>query len=114
MDSYNGCFFAYGQTGSGKSFSVTGGTEPNQKGVLPRFCDGMFREIIQRPHLEIHVCISYLEIYNEQARDLLRPQKAGAKENLEIRQHPTVGVFVPDLTENVVKSLSDVESLMDF
>ena len=64
---------------------------------------------------EFQVSASYLEIYNEKARDLLRPTQPGGKVlNLEIRQHPKFGVFVPYLTENAVSSIEQIIQLLDF
>ena len=39
---------------------------------------------------------SYLEIYNEKARDLLRPSSGAAAEvhNLRVREHPREGPYV--------------------
>ncbi len=45
--------------------------------------------------------VSYLEIYNEQVRDLL----CDSKSNLMIVEDPTKGVVVPDLQEYQVTSL---------
>jgi hypothetical protein len=38
--------FAYGQTGSGKSFSIVGYGE--NKGIIPRACEEIFRRIDER------------------------------------------------------------------
>ena len=40
---FNCSLFAYGQTGAGKSYSVMG--YGNNKGVVPIFCDQIFKEI---------------------------------------------------------------------
>ena len=41
-------------------------------------------------------CCSYLEIYNEHVRDLLRPQKLKKlpQQNLKVREHPKEGPYV--------------------
>ena len=43
-----------------------------------------------------YCCCSYLEIYNENARDLLRPQKLKKlpQQNLKVREHPKEGPYV--------------------
>lgn len=39
--------------------------------------------------------ISYLEIYKEHVRDLLRPPAKGAiQHNLKVREHPREGIYV--------------------
>ena len=42
---------------------------------------------------------SYLEIYNEEIRDLLVPKK----EKLYMHENPEKGFYVEKLTENIVK-----------
>ena len=70
---YNACIFAYGQTGSGKSYTITG--SENNKGLLPRLCEDLFKRIEQQTsdELTFKVQVSYMEIYNEKLRDLLDP-----------------------------------------
>lgn len=43
FEGYNACLFAYGQTGSGKSYSIVGYGE--NKGIIPRACEEIFRRI---------------------------------------------------------------------
>ncbi|CAJ1334187.1 unnamed protein product [Effrenium voratum] len=71
---YHSCLFAYGQTGSGKTYTVLGNdSSPEQRGLLPRIVQEIFENIseLKSPSNEVTVTISYLEIYNEQIRDLL-------------------------------------------
>uniref|UniRef100_A0A8D1H5X3 Kinesin-like protein KIF16B n=1 Tax=Sus scrofa TaxID=9823 RepID=A0A8D1H5X3_PIG len=80
FEGYNACVFAYGQTGSGKSYTMMG--------------DSTLYEIF-----------SYLEIYNERVRDLLR-RKSSKTFNLRVREHPKEGPYV-EVKEggNINKSL---------
>lgn len=72
LDGYNGTILAYGQTGSGKTFTMTGSTEKFQdRGIIPRAIQQVYREIRERPEYSVSVRISYLEIYNERMFDLL-------------------------------------------
>ena len=74
FDGYNACLFAYGQTGSGKSYSVVGYGE--NKGIVPRACDEIFKRIEKLKtettdkQIECQVTVSMLEIYNERVQDL--------------------------------------------
>jgi len=112
-DGFHGCVFAYGQTGSGKSHTIFGRTG-EQRGLLPRICEELF-SVLEKDQAEYIVKLSYLEVYNEKLRDLLRPAAEGASAPaLEVRQHPSVGVFVEGLTSNVVQSTKDVNQLLDF
>lgn len=51
---------------------------------------------------------SYLEIYNEDIRDLLNI-KVG---KLDIKERPDVGVYVKDLTSVVIKDIEEMDALM--
>ena len=46
--------------------------------------------------IDCFFCYSYLEIYNEHVRDLLRPQKLKKlpQQNLKVREHPKEGPYV--------------------
>merc|ERR1719157_153865 len=117
LDGYNGTIFAYGQTGTGKTFTMVGpGTleeaEANQElaGVIPRTFDHIFRNITTTPTKKFLVRASYLEIYNEEIRDLLSKTP---KAKLELKDHPDGGVFVKDLSNLIVKGVDEMRSVMD-
>uniref|UniRef100_A0A3P8UDK7 Kinesin motor domain-containing protein n=1 Tax=Amphiprion percula TaxID=161767 RepID=A0A3P8UDK7_AMPPE len=85
-EGYNGTIFAYGQTGSGKSFTMQGVTEPAaQKGVIPRAFEHIFEsiQVCWTQNTKFLVRASYLEIYNEEIRDLLG---SDTKQRLEVRK----------------------------
>jgi len=46
LEGYNSTIFAYGQTGSGKSYSIVGYGE--NKGIIPRACEEIFKRIEAR------------------------------------------------------------------
>lgn len=113
IQGFNGCLFAYGQTGSGKSYSVMG--YKDSPGIIPRSVDAIFEEkktLEANNSKELRVWISFVEIYNEQVRDLLH---AGADiTELKVMDHPKLGVYVPGLTEAACCNPDDVQRLMDF
>jgi len=114
-DGFHGCALAYGQTSSGKSHTIFGARDEG-RGLLPRLAEGLFQEL-ERSTTDYLVKVSYLEIYNENVRDLLTPGGAisgSPSPSLEIRQHPEIGVFVEGLTHNVADSHEDVGRLLDF
>jgi len=43
MDGYNVCIFAYGQTGSGKTYTMMGKPGIDQKGIIPRSLEQIFK-----------------------------------------------------------------------
>jgi kinesin family protein 6/9 len=72
LDGFNATILAYGQTGSGKSYSMYGATESYEhRGIVPRAINEVFAFVADRDDREISISISYMEIYNEQIRDLL-------------------------------------------
>ncbi|KFO84094.1 Kinesin-like KIF17, partial [Buceros rhinoceros silvestris] len=80
-EGYNGTIFAYGQTGSGKSFTMQGVVDPStQKGIIPRAFEHIFESVQCAENTKFLVRASYLEIYNEDIRDLLG---ADTKQKLE-------------------------------
>ena len=59
---------------------------------------------------------SYLEIYNEQILDLLcfaSGNKNTAGENLKVKEDPNKGIYVQDLTNVVVKTVPELEKLLN-
>jgi len=71
IQGYNGTMFAYGQTGTGKSFTMTGKEEPHLRGIIPRSFETIFSLIKGTYQTNFLIRVSYLEIYNEEVRDLL-------------------------------------------
>lgn len=82
MDGYNGTIFCYGQTGSGKTFTMSGsGIDQilildswQERGIIPRVLQYIFDEIDKRKKegkVEYNVSLTFMEIYNEHAYDLL-------------------------------------------
>lgn len=60
--------------------------------------------------LRFLVRVSYLEIYNEEVRDLLVKD---VHNRLEVKERPDIGVYVKDLSSYVVNNADDMESIMD-
>ncbi|XP_076003874.1 kinesin-like protein KIF16B isoform X2 [Genypterus blacodes] len=113
FEGYNACIFAYGQTGSGKSYTMMG--NPGEAGLIPRICEGLFSQVAAATRWDeasFRTEVSYLEIYNERVRDLLR-RKSTQNYNLRVREHPKDGPYVEDLSKHLVQNYSDVEELME-
>ena len=111
FEGYHTCIFAYGQTGSGKSYTMMG--TPNEPGLIPRTCEDLFQRIeaaqIETPNIAYNVRVSYFEVYNEHVRDLLVPVVPSQPSYyLKIRESPTEGPYVKDLTEVPVRSLDEI------
>ena len=107
FEGYHTCIFAYGQTGSGKSYTMMG--TPEQPGLIPRTCEDLFQRIeaSETPDVSYNVRVSYFEVYNEHVRDLLVP-RTDPPSYLRIRESPSEGPYIKDLTEVTVKNYSDL------
>lgn len=111
FEGYHTCIFAYGQTGSGKSYTMMG--TPEQPGLIPRTCEDLFQRIeaSETPDVSYSVRVSYFEVYNEHVRDLLVP-RTDPPNYLRIRESPSEGPYIKDLTEATVKNYSDLMKQM--
>ena len=61
------------------------------------------------PHA-LQVRASFLEVYNEEVRDLLSKQ---ARKALDVREHSSAGVYIKGLTAIVVRSASELEKVLE-
>ncbi|RMZ84702.1 hypothetical protein DV737_g908, partial [Chaetothyriales sp. CBS 132003] len=111
FEGYHTCIFAYGQTGSGKSYTMMG--TPDKPGLIPRTCEDLFQRIQsnESANVSYNVRVSYFEVYNEHVRDLFQP-KTEPPHYLKIRESPTEGPYVKDLTEIQVKNYADILKYM--
>ena len=108
---YNGTVFAYGQTGCGKTFTMMGIIDnPDLRGVIPNAFHHIFGFIkTEGESKKFLVRCSFVEIYNEEVRDLLVSQS----KKLDIREHPKKGVFVKDLTYITLQDTEDIQKCLD-
>ncbi|XP_060086319.1 osmotic avoidance abnormal protein 3-like [Ylistrum balloti] len=110
-EGYNGTIFAYGQTGCGKSFTMQGITNPaSQRGIIPRAFDHIFETVSVAEDTKFLIHASYLEIYNEEIRDLLGKD---AKAKMDLKEHPEKGVYVSGLSMHPVHNVTECERIMD-
>jgi kinesin family protein 6/9 len=87
LEGYNATLFAYGQTGSGKTYTITGPGTRASMGVVPRAIEEVYATMRSEP---IEVSISYLEIYNNNAFDLLSQIGVGQVQRLEDLRKVTI------------------------
>ena len=108
---YNGTIFAYGQTGCGKTFTMMGVVDnPDLKGIIPNAFSHIFGFIkTEGESKKFLVRCSFVEIYNEEVRDLLVAKST----KLEIREDPKKGTFVKDLTYVTLKDTQDIQKCLD-
>ncbi|GAA6093065.1 kinesin-like protein KIF3A [Tachysurus ichikawai] len=111
LEGYNGTIFAYGQTGTGKTFTMEGvRAVPELRGIIPNSFAHIFGHIAKAEgDTTFLVRVSYLEIYNEEVRDLLGKDQM---QRLEVKERPDVGVYIKDLSGYVVKNADDMDRIM--
>ncbi|XP_026815312.1 osmotic avoidance abnormal protein 3 isoform X2 [Rhopalosiphum maidis] len=111
LEGYNCTVFAYGQTGCGKSFSMQGvDSPPHQRGIIPRAFEHVFEAISVTDDVKFLVLASYIEIYNEEVRDLL---STDTKRRLELKENPERGVYVHELSHHAVHDVIECQKLME-
>lgn len=101
-----GTIFTYGQTSSGKTFTMQGSYD--DPGIIPLAVTDIFNHIQRSADREFLLRVSYLEIYNEIIRDLLKPGNA----NLKIHETVDREIFVGNASEEVVLSPQEIEQLL--
>ncbi|KXZ48281.1 hypothetical protein GPECTOR_29g58 [Gonium pectorale] len=115
LSGYSATIFAYGQTGAGKTHTMIGavGGKPAERGLAPRSFEYLFNKISHEEDaarrlpgaatVAYSCSCSFLELYNDRPRDLLRhartQERSGEAEALQIREHPEKGPYVEGLTE---------------
>ncbi|EFJ16874.1 hypothetical protein SELMODRAFT_116032 [Selaginella moellendorffii] len=114
MHGYNGTVLAYGQTASGKTYTMEGfDDQPEYRGIIPSAFQDIFSYIARnQSSTRFLVRASFLEIYNEEIRDLLVPGSSAASTKLELIESADVGIFVKNLTCRRMHSLSDILHLL--
>uniref|UniRef100_A0A3Q3RHS6 Kinesin-like protein n=1 Tax=Mastacembelus armatus TaxID=205130 RepID=A0A3Q3RHS6_9TELE len=107
MNGFNCTVFAYGATGAGKTHTMLG--SQNDPGVMYRTMKELFKRMDDaKEEKEFAVAFSYLEVYNEQIRDLLA--NAGP---LAVREDSSKGVVVQGLTLHQPKSAEHILEALD-
>ena len=109
--------FAYGQTGCGKTFTMEGVRnthDPQLRGIIPTTFTQIFDAIQQHgvtnSSLQYLVRVSYIEIYNEQVRDLM---SNNPKQKLDIKEDVDKGIYIKNLIQTTVTTVAQIHELMD-
>ncbi|XP_034535542.1 kinesin-like protein KIF18A [Notolabrus celidotus] len=107
MNGFNCTVFAYGATGAGKTHTMLGAQD--DPGVMYRTMKELFKRMDDvKEEKEFAVAFSYLEVYNEQIRDLLA--NVGP---LAVREDSSKGVVVQGLTLHQPKSAEHILEALD-
>ena len=73
LDGYHVCLFSYGQTGSGKTHTMQGCGNGPMRGIIPRSVSKVLDQAraMNKQKWNFTLSASFLEIYNENLKDLL-------------------------------------------
>jgi kinesin family protein 4/21/27 len=145
VQGYNVSILAYGQSGSGKSYTMgTSGPQeqddPEHMGIIPRAAKTLFEKLnassvrpmsglrtpkrystmssVQNNHSEGSWTLkaTYVEIYNEQLRDLLVPETVpqADRATVAIREDTKGRILLTGLTQYDINSAEDIYDALNF
>ncbi|EJS43836.1 kip3p [Saccharomyces arboricola H-6] len=109
LDGFNSTVFAYGATGCGKTYTVSG--TPSEPGIIFLAMEELFNKITDlKDEKDFEISLSYLEIYNERIRDLLKPETPSKR--LVIREDTQNHIKVANLSYHHPTTVEDVMDLV--
>ncbi|OAA81214.1 kinesin heavy chain [Akanthomyces lecanii RCEF 1005] len=113
LSGYNCTIFAYGQTGTGKTYTMSGdmtetlGMLSDEAGIIPRVLQQLFRKL-ELDDTEHCVKVSFIELYNEELRDLLSIEEtAKLKIYDDASRKGHAGTMVQGMEEKHIKDSSE-------
>ncbi|KAG7293444.1 hypothetical protein NEMBOFW57_003495 [Staphylotrichum longicolle] len=113
LSGYNCTIFAYGQTGTGKTYTMSGdlsetmGMLSDNAGIIPRVLQALFNKL-ELDERENSVRCSFIELYNEELRDLLSSDdsaKLKIYDDTSRKGHPTT--VVQGMEERYIQNAGD-------
>ena len=126
INGYNATVFAYGATGAGKTYTMLG--NDSNPGIMPLTLRELFNKVNSFNDREYKLKFWYLEIYNENIRDLLKFMgknnsssnldttdnniNVTSNEYLDLREDPEKGVVVTGITEINVNNSKDMLKIL--
>jgi kinesin family member C1 len=116
MDGYHVCLFSYGQTGSGKTHTMQGSGNGAMRGIIPRAVEQILQQanemVVQK--WKFHMTASFLEIYNEELKDLLNDttyNHGQNKQKLAIKRSREGNSYVEGLSEIVIDTANSATGM---
>jgi len=105
LDGVNATVFVYGATAAGKTYTMLG--SPPESGLMSLTLEELFQKIESlRQDKSFKVKCSFIEIYNENVRDLL-----GGGQDLDLREDPVKGMCVAGVSE--IGGIESVDAIME-
>lgn len=77
-------------------------------GIMVRSIIDLFDNIEKKDNLDFKIVISYIEVYNENLRDLL----SSSDQIIELRDDPKLGSIVIGATKVIVSNINEVFNLL--
>jgi len=113
IDGYNVCIFAYGQTGSGKTYTMEGEDNDGDRGIIPRALLKIYQEAssLQERGWKYQIHANFVEIYNEEIRDLLTTEK-GLKHEIKRMDSKSDEIYVTNLQTEDVTDGENIDQLL--
>ncbi|ODV96378.1 hypothetical protein PACTADRAFT_49737 [Pachysolen tannophilus NRRL Y-2460] len=117
LKGYNCTIFAYGQTGTGKTYTMSGDLTSTTSstssmglsvdaGIIPRTLVELFKNLKESNHPEFSVRISFIELYNEELRDLLLPENCERKVRI-YDDHTKKSIVVQGMEEVFIQNAQE-------
>ncbi|EGF83791.1 hypothetical protein BATDEDRAFT_8491, partial [Batrachochytrium dendrobatidis JAM81] len=106
FEGFNATILAYGQTFSGKTFTMGSSNDhkaPDDiRGIIPRVVLDIFEHIKRDADIEYQIRASFVEIYQEQIRDLLMP--GNDQRDIAIRENKLGVITISGIHEESVST----------
>lgn len=126
LSGFNSTILAYGQTGSGKTYTMEG--RDSHQGVIPRALEKLFTRLDSIKGDSVAITCSAVQIYKEQAYDLLNPKlmfeekrsksfrrpEPDDMQGMRMRWSMDRGFYLEGLTWKECKNKSDVLDIFHF
>ena len=118
VNGYNATVFAYGATGAGKTYTMLG--KETNPGIMPLTLKELFNKVKLLSERQYKLKFWYLEIYNENIRDLLKFMNQTNSNNniieeneiLDLREDPVKGIIISGITEINVNNSNDMLKIL--
>ena len=114
---YNATVLAYGQTGSGKTYTMGSGcvdVPDDETGIIPRVVNDVFAEAHRQAESgasETSVRCAFLEVHNEEVRDLLHPDTSPKR--ITIRERADGAIVAAGAREVATRSADETLRLLE-
>ncbi|ANB11921.1 Kip1p [Sugiyamaella lignohabitans] len=126
LQGFNCTVFAYGQTGTGKTYTMTGdidsigksessGRPEENTGIIPRILFNLFKSLTaesKKRKLEHSIKLSYIELYNEELRDLIAAEGEDDKKVKIYDDSSKKGVVIHGMEEAFVKTVDEAMEVL--